>query len=378
MNAEQYQKQEATLVNYLTACALRCAQLSRKLILEHIQSVNKILILKGPRATQKELDAAFDPDRLAEELEALIREWRIKPAQRVRQIVEEYKKYIAEKVGVEYHPQSVVVQNAAPKKVVRRPAKLGTIVDPNTPVMGYRRREDGSIEWIQLTYTAAFRQRYDLSSSVWASVNNIERRVFSLIQQGLAEGRDVRDLAADLEIYARFSDGGQRVMGRWRAMTPVRMPDGSQIPADADLRAHPYYDMWHGGVLDRKLTPEEAAYRQRFGRAGLDYRISRIIRTETTNFLCDEQVAIAQDASFSTGKVKWILDRTEVNVCDHCLKMSRGGENGQGIYTLAELDEMDKRPALHPNCECTLRVITRRQAEIEEYFRQHFQPKRAA
>ena len=47
--------------------------------------------------------------------------------------------------------------------------------------------------------------------------------------------------------------------------------------------------------------------RARFGKAGIDYRTLRIMRTETAVELADREVEFAKDMSVSTGLVDWVL-----------------------------------------------------------------------
>jgi hypothetical protein len=227
----------------------------------------------------------------------------------------------------------------------------------------------GRVIWDAAPIEYIFTKRRDLSTSVWLDVEQGEQAVFDIIRGGRTLGRDVKDIAKDLEIFVDHSkDGGARVMGRWMRMKPATYRAGPQgglrrIPPDADLRTRPWSDLRREGKLD-KLTPAAKAYRARFGKAGIDYRTMRVMRTETAQMLAARQEGIARDSAISTGEVDWILDKSRDNWNCKCKEYAEGGPYG--------IDSLPARIPVHPNCACQLRPRLKTMSEACASFREKY------
>jgi hypothetical protein len=177
-----------------------------------------------------------------------------------------------------------------------------------------------------------FTKRHDLSTDVWRAVEQMEGQIFDVVRGGLALGRDAKDIGKDLETFVKYKDGGARVLGRWRAMFPntekgrraawereYLQSHGGLQPrsegAQALLRT-PEAKRWLEDQLllkTKRGTPKLPAavkvYAGRLGKAGLDYRVIRIMRTETAALVTDEQARIARDSNVSSGEVRWVLHK---------------------------------------------------------------------
>ena len=154
---------------------------------------------------------------------------------------------------------------------------------------------------IPVDYT--FRQPYSLSHSVWDTVNKTEENLLDVVWGGIAQGRDVRTVAADLMAYAQ---GGPSVIpGRWG-----------------------------------KLEPGTREYVRRLGRAGADYRAIRIYRSEMYRNMQEEAVAEGQKNPACTGEYDWVLLEGRADTRCVCKELAAGGPY--------EKDRVPDYP--HPNC----------------------------
>jgi hypothetical protein len=96
-------------------------------------------------------------------------------------------------------------------------------MNPRAGVTSYRRDpETGKIIWYTTPVEWTFSKRCDLSAAIRKAVEEEEQQqnIFTVLRAGRALGRDVKDIAADLETFINYSDGGKRVMGRWNHVFP--------------------------------------------------------------------------------------------------------------------------------------------------------------
>jgi hypothetical protein len=275
--------------------------------------------------------------------------------------------------------------------------------DPRRGITSYRRdTKTGKIIWDTTPLEWLFTKRYDLSAMVWKAVQEEERNIFTIVRTGRALGRDVKDIAKDLETFINYSDGGKRVMGRWGHMfpntekgrreawkrqyladhAPIDPKTGKQgdpypvftEEARAFLRA-PEAQTWIREQMMKKtrlgapLRPDVVKeYHGRLGAAGIDYRTMRIMRTETAVALNERQEQIARDSNICTGQVDWVLQapgRDSWN-CG-CKKYANIGGDRKEPW---DIDDPAMPPVpLHPNCNCQLRPRLKPDTEIREELR---------
>jgi hypothetical protein len=261
---------------------------------------------------------------------------------------------------------------------------------PRKGVTSYRRDpETGKIIWDTTPIEWTFTKRYDLSASVWAAVGEEEQSIFTIVRTGRALGRDVKDIAADLEAYVNYGDGGKRVMARWNHMFPNTDKGRREAWKRQYLADHPGpngepYQMFTEEARAALRTPEARAYLKektaaktrlgtplrpdvvkeyhgRLGAAGIDYRTMRIMRTETAVALAERQEAIARNSDICTGMVDWVLQKGRDGWNCKCAEYAAGGPY--------EVDHLPGPVPLHPNCNCQLRPHLKSKAEIDAEFR---------
>lgn len=276
---------------------------------------------------------------------------------------------------------------------------------------GYYKRPDGQMVFVTRDRVQTFLQKYKLSGetrplSVWDitadDVRGIEKRIFDVIEGGRALGRDAKDIALDLEQYIKHNDGGQRVIGRWLGMVSPYNADGSrnqtkirqgwereyidtinkELPADQHvffgseeaktLLQDPSAQAW---IQDHRISkktgrellpPSARRYVGRLGKAGLDYRAVRVLRTETAVSLNERQKLIAQNSPASTGKVLWILAQTRDAWDCECADAARRSKV-EGGWTIGAFPNGWDVP-LHPNCSCELRPMSEVAANLRREF----------
>lgn len=148
--------------------------------------------------------------------------------------------------------------------------------------------------------------KYDLSSSIWKSVRKVQDEILTLIEGGLNQGRDGKQIALDLQEYIKR--GKEAVIGRWG-----------------------------------KLVPGTAEYSRRLG-SGIDYRALRLVRSEMYSSLQAGAVECAKRNPANTGRVKWMLQSGREDWPCECQSIAT-----EGPY---KLDEVPSYP--HSNCACTL------------------------
>ena len=286
----------------------------------------------------------IDREALAEKITGIIRDEGGKPAREARALHSAMEAEIFGRLGIArgvlpvniYRSQkphnkkkagSEIQANArAPRQSRVQGRAWGVSAGLRSGVSTYRRDPDtGNIIWDDTPLEYAFTKRAELSGQVWRAVEEEEANIFAIVQTGRAMGRDVKDIARDLETFIAYPDGGGRVLGRWG-----------------------------------KLEPGDEAYVKRFGRAGIDYRTMRIMRTETAAMLADEQAAIARDSSISSGLVDWVLEPGRDGWNCRCAELAAGGPYN--------IDDLPAAIPLHPNCNCQLRPRLLTDDEVFEQF----------
>jgi hypothetical protein len=236
---------------------------------------------------------------------------------------------------------------------------------PKTGVSSYRRDpKTGKIIWDTTPLEWVFSKRYDLSSSVWKAVEEEEQAIFTVVRTGRAMGRDVKDIAKDLEKYINYSNGGERVMARWGNMFPNTDEGRREAWKRQYLIDHPGpdrqpYQMFTDEAREALRSPEATAYLKekmtaktrpdmvkayhgRLGKAGIDYRTMRIMRTETAVALNERQEAIARNSLICTGEVDWILQKGRDGWNCKCADYAAGGPY--------DVDDLPGPIPAHPNC----------------------------
>jgi hypothetical protein len=101
-------------------------------------------------------------------------------------------------------------------------------------------------------------------------------------------------------------------------------------------------------------------YARRIGKAGLDYRAIRVVRTETARMVADEEADFAKNSYAATGQVDWILKSGREKWGCKCAEYAAGGP-----YMI---DNLPAEIPVHPNCDCELRPRLKSDAELRETF----------
>jgi hypothetical protein len=371
-------------------------------------------------AVRKGEDPQIDRQALAERIEAVIRTESVKPAEEAEALQAEMEASILGGMGIK---SGQTVRNEAArttdaewkrkrkafddKEITaeewfafekqyyagREPGKGRQSFRPvslKQGVSSYRRDpETGKIIWDTAPLEWTFSKRRDLSASVWKAVEEEEQNIFTIVRTGRALGRDVKDVAADLETFINYGDGGKRVAARWGRMFPNTEQGRREAWKRQYLAEHPGpdgqpYQMFTDEARTALRTPEAQtwikeqtaaktrigtplrpdavkAYHGRLGAAGIDYRTMRIMRTETAAALADRQEEIARNSGICTGKVDWILQKGRDGWNCKCAEYAAGGPY--------DVDELPGPVPLHPNCNCQIRPHLKSDAEIKEEFR---------
>jgi len=162
-----------------------------------------------------------------------------------------------------------------------------------------------------------------LSKSIWDTVNHTEEAILNTVRGSVSQGRDVRSAAADIMAYGRF--GPQIMPGRWG-----------------------------------KLEPGTKPYARRLGKAGIDYRVIRLRRSEQYRMLQERAIAEGQRNPACTGEYDWIrFNAGDPFDCGICEDLAAGGPYAY-----------DTVPAYpHPNCMCEVRPRIKGRNEFNKELR---------
>ena len=311
----------------------------------------------------------YPVEELARQIDHIIREEASKPVMQARKLQEEMEDWLSEKLHIPVgHKESQ--ENSKKKRLENAREPVGTVIRTTGHGFTSYRRDPitGKVIWDDLPVEYQFRKRNDLSQLVWDAVEDQEANVLGVIRGGRELGRDVKQIAGDLERYINYKNGGERVVGRWMGMFPnteagrkagwereyLKDHGGFQPGSDAAkaLLKQPDAKAWLEAKMQDKtqrgtprLPPAVRAYANRLGKAGLDYRAIRIARTETTAMVADEQCEIAENSDISTGEMDWVMDRGRDAWNCNCEKYSE--------MSPWKVDDPDRPEIpLHPNCMC--------------------------
>jgi hypothetical protein len=259
---------------------------------------------------------------------------------------------------------------------------------------GWYKTPDGQSMFVTEARRMEFLRRYHLSEStrpsqVWdilsESAAKTEEDIFTVIEGGRAMGRDAKDIGKDLETFIRYEDGGERVKGRWMSMVSPYKADGTRdekkiregwerayiekLNEGKDVlgddwvaygsyeakrilqepRAAAWIQQESIGKSGKTLLPPGArAYSSRLGKAGLDYRAIRVLRTESAVSFNERQDRLAETSPASTGKVMRKLDEHRDSWHCECQEAARACRDDGG-WGPSEIPEKWRVP-LHPNC----------------------------
>jgi hypothetical protein len=149
-------------------------------------------------------------------------------------------------------------------------------------------------------------------------VGDTEDKIMDVVLGGISQGRDVREVSADLMGYLK--GGPDIVKGRWGKLKP-----GEKVLKDG----HWQY-----------ATEEARQYARRLGSRGVDYRAMRLYRSEIHRNQQEAAVEEGEDNPACTGEYDWILmPGRGVFLCD-CPELADGGP-----YTKETIPDYP-----HPNC----------------------------
>lgn len=255
-----------------------------------------------------------------------------------------------------------------------------------------------------------FSHNYELSPDVWQT-DAIEARVNAVIDGGRALGRDIVEIGKDLQTLIKYKDGGERVIGRWGAqMGSAYKVDGTRDDKkiqeswereyiqkwNEDMGFAPEHEGYIGygskdaqyllgkgeaqawiktnSISDKTgrvlLPPGARAYSSRIGKAGLDYRAVRKLRSDSHQSFCDRMYEQTQTSPASTGKVRRVLAQHRDAWGCECVKAARWinsgeGKNGKTIQQI-KAENSNWLAPMHPNCECYDEPILLSQDELIE------------
>jgi hypothetical protein len=389
MTISEYQKRQRKLGLYSLHVQARFAKdlraVSRAMIARVARSV-----LAG-KTDRGSVGRAMGKDAYRQAVENLSASAIGAPAQVCEELHKTYLADAAKEAGVPIPELGRGKHGVKNRRVANARAPFGKTTRPGRL---FKRGADGRIEWLDDIYTMAFFKRFDLSTSVWDNVEEQEERVLDIINGGLAMARDPVDIARDLEVFVNYENGGARVIGRWgKLISPYnadgtrdekRMREGWQReylktkglaywqyepnpqtePAEhaewletKNALASPLAEQWmqehSAGKRGRELLPPSArGYSSRIGKAGLDYRALRVVRTQTQFTLQEEEKEWARSV-IGKGAVKWVLEPERDHWGCQCERYA-GKE-----YPVDELP-----PPPHPNCNCRFEPAVKTQAEL--------------
>jgi len=162
---------------------------------------------------------------------------------------------------------------------------------------------------IEALATRVLQDGYKLSDRIWGASGlgaNYTADITNLINAGIAQGRDVVDIAKDIELYVS--------KGREAVFTPGR----------------------YG-----KLEPGTAEYKARI-RKTVDYRALRLVRSELYASMQMAAVWQAQINPACTGLVDWVLSAAHIDWGCECDSLAQNGPY--------EILRVPGYP--HPSCMC--------------------------
>jgi hypothetical protein len=274
----------------------------------------------------------------------------------------------------------------------KRTSRAGTIFS------GYYKTPEGQTVFVPAYRRADFLRKYHLSGEtrpmqVWDIAGECaaeaEERIFTVLEGGRALGRDAKDIGKDLEIFIKHKNGGERVIGRWGGMiSPYVMKNGNLVRDEKkilegweraylasvnegldplgedyivyssrearDILESPQAQAWLKTKIGAKgkmlLPPSAKRYVARLGKAGLDYRAIRVLRTESAAAFNDRQDRLAETNPAATGRIMRRLGPHRDGWGCLCVEAARKCKEAGGWKPI-EIEAQYRAP-LHPNCDC--------------------------
>lgn len=304
----------------------------------------------------------FPAQELSAMILTLIQESGKKTIAATRKLQEVYEKDIAQRLGIDLTKKPE--KSREPFALERRTGQgWGAGITPAGKVIGWEKDKADNVTLSQVPLEYLFQKRHDLSTNVWKSVEDMEGKVFDVLRGGRALGRNIKDIATDLEQYIKYPDGGKRVQGRWLGMFPNTEKGRREAWKRQYLAEHGGLQFGTDEAKALLKTPEAKAlighrastalgasempdavkqYTRRLGSGGLDYRAIRFARTETAEMLASEQERIAKDSAIATGEIEFVMAQGRDHQNCNCEK------HAGKVY---HVDDPD-RPIIpvHPNC----------------------------
>jgi hypothetical protein len=395
MTKADYDKAQVALSRY-----------EQRVMLEAERELKKAIAFAAKSALET---GEVDHEKLVDEMAAVYEKYRYMAADKATDVAEKYLSDCYEEAGM------TPVRNAQIAALKKNAGEWGKRTSAEGIMWGWYKTPDGQTVFVPAMRRVEFLRKYHLSDStspmhVWDILSEnaaeMEERIFAVLEGGRAMGRDVKDIGKDLEAFINYKDGGERVVGRWMSMVSPYKADGTRdekkiqqgwerayieklnegkdvldkdwidyppngVPRLSNPLHDPYAEIrrildepqaqaWiqqeSTGKSGRTLLPPGArAYTSRFGKAGLDYRAIRVLRTESAVNFNDRQDRLAETNPASTGKVMRKLDEHRDAwkcQCQEAAKYIRdkGGMAPQDIPP-------EWRAPLHKNCMCQDRPV---------------------
>jgi len=369
--------------------------------IRRIRAATRELVIPLVKQYAEQGMITYPKEELARQIDHIIREEGAKPVMAARKLQEDMEASLAEKLGIlikqrNYFENTKQKNDRTPRKPIGETIILpgrgwGYGMSSKGMAGYYRDPQTGKIVWTDLPLEYQFRKRADLSSQVWKAVEEQEQMVLDVVQGGRALGRNVKDIAGDLETFINYPNGGEKVVGRWKGMFPdteegrkeawkrqyLAEHGGLQPGSDAAkaLLKQPDAKDWVSQKMSettKRGTPRLPAavkqYASRLGKAGLDYRAIRIARTEMASMLSDEQKDIAKNSAISDGMMDWVMEKGRDAQSCRCEHLAAGGP--YDVNNLVDDEGNDIDCPLHPNCGCVLRPHLKTDEEIMAAFKE--------
>jgi hypothetical protein len=171
-------------------------------------------------------------------------------------------------------------------------------------------------------YVVKNRTGYNLSDVIWSSLEDFQEKIFNYVEAGIKQGLDPKKIANGLMLY--LDGDAETIRGAW-------------------------------GILQ----PGTAAYINRLGKAGVDYRTQRVVRTEMYNNIRKSDIQTGKMNPGATDTFNWKLSpsRQQWN-CD-CPDRAANGPYSETIAR-GLID------TAHPNCFCMIEPVMK---DHEQFMR---------
>lgn len=176
----------------------------------------------------------------------------------------------------------------------------------------------------------------DLSQRIWRIDRDAREGINAVILNGISKGTSAWDLAAQLEQYL----GANADCPRW---TSTRLYGRTK----SDIASGDTTGLLRGKACDG---------------SGVSYNALRLARTEIqkAHALATDKV-LASQPWVEKEKIHLSAAHPETDICDDTVS---GGEKGEGVYTVGEVEL-----PLHPNCLCYKTAVLMEEAEFTSKLR---------